>query len=414
VAYQLTNDDPLADGDQCKLDAALMQTLGANTIRVYHVDPAANHDSCMSTFAAAGIYAWIDLDTFSTYIIATNPQWNQTQYSAYQKVMDAFHNYDNVAGFFVGNEVLTMGTDSVAAPYVKAAVRDMKAYRDSKGYRTIPVGYSAADIASLRPNLQNYLACGSNSSESVDFFSLNAYEWCGDSSYDVSGYTGLQQNAANYSVPIFFSETGCNTAPPRTFGDQAAILGPDMDGTWSGAIIYEWIEETNDYGLISYGPSAAATATQAGVVAGYTRTGTPTPITPDFSNLSSQWATLSPTGISMSAYTSSNSPPACPSYTSGLWEVSGDVSLPTIGQAYTRAPTSGSSASATSGEAISGATSRASGSSPNSTTSGSSTGAAASASSSAKSGGNRSWSVKLWPVAATVGVASTFMLLALL
>jgi len=47
VAYQLTNDDPLAQGDQCKLDAALMKTLGANSIRVYHVDPTANHDACM-------------------------------------------------------------------------------------------------------------------------------------------------------------------------------------------------------------------------------------------------------------------------------------------------------------------------------------------------------------------------------
>lgn len=62
---------------------------------------------------------------------------------------------------------------------IKAAARDLKAYRDSKGYRTIPVGYSAADIAELRPMLQDYLTCGGNSSNNVDFFSLNSYEWCG-------------------------------------------------------------------------------------------------------------------------------------------------------------------------------------------------------------------------------------------
>ena len=100
---------------------------------------------------------------------------------------------------------------------VKAAARDMKAYRDSKGYRKIPIGYSAADIADLRPNLQNYLACGGNSSETLDFFSLNAYEWCGDSSYTESGYSALQKNASDYPIPIFFSETGCNTVKPRTF-----------------------------------------------------------------------------------------------------------------------------------------------------------------------------------------------------
>ena len=116
-----------------------------------------------------------DLDTFDTYILfdGSPPRWTQTMYKAYSRVMDAFQKYDNVAGFFVGNEMLTVGPDSIAAPYVKAAARDMKAYRDNQGYRDIPVGYSAADIADLRPNLQNYLACGSNASETLDFYSLN-------------------------------------------------------------------------------------------------------------------------------------------------------------------------------------------------------------------------------------------------
>lgn len=175
IAYQLTNSDPLVDTAQCQRDVDLMSTLGTNSIRVYHVDASANHDGCMSVFAQAGIYTWIDLDTFDTYILANGnpPRWTQSMYKAYQRVMDAFQGYDNVAGFFVGNEMLTIGPDSVAAPYVKAAARDMKAYRDSKGYRDIPVGYSAADISQLRPNLQNYLACGSNSSERLDFYSLN-------------------------------------------------------------------------------------------------------------------------------------------------------------------------------------------------------------------------------------------------
>jgi len=54
------------------------------------------------------------------------------------------------------------------APYIKAAVRDMKAYSASKKYRSIPIGYSHADISSLRPTFQDYLACGNNASESID------------------------------------------------------------------------------------------------------------------------------------------------------------------------------------------------------------------------------------------------------
>lgn len=50
-----------------------MKKLGVNTIRVYHVDPEANHDGCMEVFADAGIYAMIDMDTFDTYILPVSP-----------------------------------------------------------------------------------------------------------------------------------------------------------------------------------------------------------------------------------------------------------------------------------------------------------------------------------------------------
>jgi hypothetical protein len=269
-------------------------------------------------------------------------------FSAYSKVMDAFAGYDNTLGFFVGNEVIAMANESNAAPYIKAAIRDMKAHRDSKNYRSIPVGYSAADIAELRPMLQNYLACGGNSSETTDFFGLNAYEWCGETSYSVSGYETLNDEAQNYSVPIFFSETGCNTVRPRTFEDQAAIFGDDMNSQWSGAIIYEWIEEANDYGLISYGPTVAATATATNVAGGYSRAGTPTAVSPDFQNLQSQWSTLTPTGTPSSDYSPTLTPPACPSSTASGWLVDGNVALPTLGETLSAASNSASgTASAT-------------------------------------------------------------------
>jgi hypothetical protein len=45
-----------------------MKTLGANCIRVHHVDPTANHTGCMAAFAAVGIYLLVNLDTFTAHI----------------------------------------------------------------------------------------------------------------------------------------------------------------------------------------------------------------------------------------------------------------------------------------------------------------------------------------------------------
>ena len=325
-----------------------MKTLGTNTIRVYHVDPKSDHTECMKVLDNAGIYALIDLDTFDTYINPNNPSWNQTQVDRYTEVMDAFHTYDNVLGFFVGNEIITTNNQSAAAPFIKAAARDMKAYRDRKGYRQVPIGYSAADIAELRPMLQDYLTCGGNFAESVDFFALNSYEWCDPSTYSTSGYSNLQSQARNFPVPIFFSETGCNVPGPRLFEDQAAIFGPEMVNDWSGAIIYEWIQEANNYGLISYGPVPEPTATGEDIWAGYSRKGTPTPVLPDFENLKSQWAQVKPTGVARKDYEAGGvqgkvSTRACPASTQGGWLVDGNVKLPSVGEtfkgSFTTAPT---------------------------------------------------------------------------
>lgn len=47
-----TGKDPLSHADTCLRDAALLQILGVNTIRVYNLDPNINHDECASIFNA--------------------------------------------------------------------------------------------------------------------------------------------------------------------------------------------------------------------------------------------------------------------------------------------------------------------------------------------------------------------------
>jgi len=237
----------------------------------------------------------------------------------------------------------------------------MKAYRDAKGYRSIPIGYSSADIVELRPMLQDYLVCGGNPAENVDFFALNSYSWCDPSSYTISGYDKLEEYAKNLPVPIFFSETGCNVPGPRLWDDQDAIFGPNMIPDWSGAIVYEWIWEQNKYGLVGYnpaGPTVSVTgpaATAADVFDGFVRRGTPTPVQPDFANLQAKWSTNTPIGVASADYNPNDdvSTRACPTSTAGgWWEVDGNVVLPTLGQAFvptvgfTSSPTAQTSAAA--------------------------------------------------------------------
>ena len=89
IAYQLIEDDPLANTEQCQRDADLMKQLGANAIRVYHVNAAADHSGCMNAFAAAGIYAFIDLDSFKTYIRYVSARYHT--YMARSKESTGYH-----------------------------------------------------------------------------------------------------------------------------------------------------------------------------------------------------------------------------------------------------------------------------------------------------------------------------------
>jgi 1,3-beta-glucanosyltransferase GAS5 len=146
----------------------------------------------------------------------------------------------------------------------------MKAYIAKQSPRTIPVGYSAADVAENRLLLAEYLNCG-DASDRVDFYAFNDYEWCGNSTFTYfpplildfpmavltphseSGYSQRVQDFSNYSVPLFFSEYGCNAVEPRLFTEVPVIYSPEMTGVFSGGLVYEWTQEVSDYGLVNLG-----------------------------------------------------------------------------------------------------------------------------------------------------------------
>ena len=175
-----------------------------NTVRVYAVDNSKNHDECMSALADAGIYLALDVNTPKYSLNRDQPatSYNPTYLQSVFATIDAFAGYSNTLLFFNGNEVLNNSQSSTAAaPYVKAVGRDMKQYLGERGYRDIPVGYSAADVTKNQYLMAQYMDCGDEPSRS-DFYAINNYEWCDPSSFQQSGWDTLVEQYQNYSKPL--------------------------------------------------------------------------------------------------------------------------------------------------------------------------------------------------------------------
>lgn len=239
--------DALANEANCRRDIPFLQELQTNTIRVYAIDPAQNHDACMQLLQDAGIYVVADLSQPGLSINRDDPAWNDDLYARYTQVVDVLADYTNTLGFFAGNEVSNQPNNTAASAFVKAAVRDTKAYIAQKGYRKIGVGYATNDDAIIREDMADYFNCG-NPEGAIDFWGYNIYSWCGNSTYRESGYDRQTSNFASYSVPVFFAEYGCNQVQPRTFTDVEALYSKPMTDVWSGGIVYMYFQEANDYG----------------------------------------------------------------------------------------------------------------------------------------------------------------------
>lgn len=282
--------DPLADEASCTRDIPYLQQLQTNTIRVYAVDPTQNHDACMKALADAGIYVIADLSApvAGQSINRADPSWDTDVYTRYTSVVDALQKYSNTLGFFAGNEVANQANNTNSIAFVKAAVRDTKAYIKAQNYRALGVGYATDDDSDILMNIADYLNCG-DSATSVDFFGYNIYSWCGNTAtFQSSNYEAHTKAFASYNVPVFFAEYGCNKVEPRTWGDTKALFSDKMTGVWSGGIVYMYFQEANDYGLVK-------------VTNGNVQPNT------DFDNLKSVMANdVKPTGVQANSYSPTN------------------------------------------------------------------------------------------------------------
>lgn len=241
--------DPFGDGPTCQRDIEYLLKLRVNVVRAYAIDPTVDHSECMQALADAGIYIIADLGGTKTEVITRGVGlWNYQLYDRFTSVVDAFHNYTNVLGFFAGNEVVNGSDGSGSAAFVKAATRDVKAYMRKKNYRAIPVGYSAGDYEDIRVATADYLNCG-DQDNAIDMLGLNLYSWCGDASLTMSGYDQRIAEMKNYSIPVFLSEYGCTQPSPRNFTEVQAIYGSKMTSVFSGGIVYQYyVDDAEDYG----------------------------------------------------------------------------------------------------------------------------------------------------------------------
>ncbi|KAJ5239013.1 hypothetical protein N7468_003632 [Penicillium chermesinum] len=193
-------------------------------------------------------------------------------------VIEAFKNFDNVLGFFAGNEVINEDSTLTTPAYVRAVVRDMKQYIAKNSKRAIPVGYSAADVRPILTSTAAYFECDlKNSTESrADFFGLNSYSWCGDATYQSSGYNVLTEDFSNATLPV------------------QALYGEEMTQAFSGGLVYEWTEEENEYGLVNVNNSDTVTTLI------------------DYKNLQAQFAKIDMDRITTSNKTQTSiNPPEC-------------------------------------------------------------------------------------------------------
>ncbi|KAG9223189.1 glycoside hydrolase family 72 protein [Pleurotus ostreatus PC15] len=258
--------DPLALPDACRRDLPFLQQLGVNTVRVYSVNSSLNHDDCMQTFSAAGIYTIIDLALpLNGSIDRVSPSWSTNILDQYIRTIDTFSKYDNVLAFNVGNEVVVQEATGVS-PYVKAAARDIRAYLSSKSSSAL-VGYAAINGASTwRDALASYLTCdasgGNSDATAIDLYGLNDYEWCGDSSFE-SSYAGTTRNFANFNVAAYFSEFGCITSPPRLWTETQAIFSSQMSDVWSGGVAFSYFPASSvqgQFGMVTVDGNTVTTS----------------------------------------------------------------------------------------------------------------------------------------------------------
>jgi len=253
--------DPLGDFASVQRDIKVFKELNINCIRVYQFFATSNLDASMKALDDAGIYVLLDLFDPKDNVNRAAPQWNTELFLLSQAKINHIKSYPNLLGIIVGNEVTDKIDNTDASAFVKAAIRDVKAYIATLGVN-IPVGYAGADAAAIIDNMQAYFVCGDAKSR-ADFYGINIYRWCAnDQTFQGSGYSAVTAKYVDYPIPTILTEFGCiiqgEVRFTRNFTDVPSIFGSDMNQQFSGGIAYEYhtsgseLRPEGSYGIANF------------------------------------------------------------------------------------------------------------------------------------------------------------------
>ncbi|KAK4195529.1 family 72 putative glycoside hydrolase [Triangularia verruculosa] len=310
--------DPLLDTDQCKIDAEHLKNVGANAVYVYSIDygKLGQHRGCMEEFDRQGIYVWLQLGQFPmvTSRSDTTPKWDLGLYNIWTSIIDSFSEFDNLLAFGIGQETVNdTSVTTLVAPSLKAAARDLKLFRDKRGYRPIPISYSAGDFEQYRLLTAQYLTCGPAES-SVDLYGVNIFNNCSDSKLN-----RLQSEFSNHHTPVVFAEDGCFPLT-REFSEVKTFFGePEFSRIFSGMNIYQWGRNEEGFALVVYNDETNQNVGQPGA------------FLPAYTSLQQVWSETVPQSTSRDAYSVSSTQLPCPTANPQVgWLVDGAVALPVI------------------------------------------------------------------------------------
>ncbi|GAB9465367.1 hypothetical protein Gpo141_00002777 [Globisporangium polare] len=239
--YEVDNYDWAADEHEKVWTPHLdkLQELGANTIRLYSVNPSKSHDKFMCACSKRGIYVLVGMAApckDCAIIDALPPAcYPDALFTRAMMVYNAFAVYDNTLGFSVGNEnnlqKITGNKDGTStAPCVKAFLRDVRRYASSCGkvLRPVPIGLDIADIPPRALWLQ-YYDCSPDNDEHTraEWIGFNPYVECSPKTHtkysQSDGLRGIMKEyeQSEYSRPIMFGEFGCNLGDNTIAGFEA-------------------------------------------------------------------------------------------------------------------------------------------------------------------------------------------------